>query len=108
MKKFARKLYYLLLPLFLISYPLDLIFSSALKESHGCLGEYEVWNDIYNGKIDCDIAIYGSSRAWLQIDPEIIKDVLERDTYNFKLMSKLKKNQFFIISLLHLRINKYV
>jgi len=83
MKKFVLKIGYLLVPLFLLSYPLDFIFSSTLKESHGSLGEYEVWNDIYDANIDCDIAIYGSSRAWVQIDPEIMEAVLDKKVYNF-------------------------
>lgn len=83
MKKFIRKLFYLMVPLLMLSYPLDIIFSSILKESHSFQGEYEVWNDIYNSKIDCDLAIYGSSRAWVQIDPKIIEDVLDKEVYNF-------------------------
>ena len=71
------------MPLLILSYPLDIIFSNLLKESHNFQGEYEVWNDIYNTKINCDIAVYGSSRAWVQIDPEIIEDILDKEVYNF-------------------------
>ncbi|GAA3759390.1 hypothetical protein GCM10022423_07830 [Flavobacterium ginsengiterrae] len=40
-------------------------------------------NDIYNSKANCDIAIYGSSRAWVHIDPKIIRDSLSLSVYNF-------------------------
>ena len=73
----------MLLPLLLISFPLDLLFSEALSENRSFPGEYEVWNDIYQGDINCDMAIYGSSRAWVQIDPKILSDALGKEVYNF-------------------------
>jgi hypothetical protein len=54
-----------------------------LQESHSFPGEYEVWNDIYDGTINCDIAIYGSSRAWVQLDPKIIETAINKKVYNF-------------------------
>ena len=42
-----------------------------------------MWNDIYSSKANCDVAIYGSSRAWVQIDPQIISDTLKVTAYNF-------------------------
>ncbi|HNQ66819.1 MAG TPA: hypothetical protein PKN32_00450 [Bacteroidales bacterium] len=65
-------------------YPLDYLISNSLKKSVVHVdGEYLVWNDIYAGKINADIAIYGSSRAWTHIDPEILKDSLGLSAYNF-------------------------
>ncbi|WP_299767275.1 hypothetical protein [uncultured Dokdonia sp.] len=83
MRKFLLKLAYLILPLVALSYPLDYLISNALKEDHGVHGEYEVWNAIYENKIDGDIAIYGSSRAWVQINPEILETHLGKKVYNF-------------------------
>ena len=83
MRKFLLKLLYLILPLVALSYPLDYLISNALKEDHGMHGEYEVWNAIYENKIDSDIVIYGSSRAWVQINPEILETYLGKKTYNF-------------------------
>ena len=103
MRKFILKLCYLLVPLVFLSYPLDLIFSDVLKESHGALGEYEVWNAIYDANIDCDLAIYGSSRAWVQIDPEIMEAVLDKKVYNFG----MDGHNFQLQYLRHLEYIKY-
>lgn len=62
---------------------MDVFISFLLKNTHTNPGEYEVWNDIYDANIDCDLAIYGSSRAWVQIDPKIMKDTLNLISYNF-------------------------
>lgn len=65
MKRVIKKIFLFYLPIILLSYPLDKSISNYLKQSNKCYGEYEVWNDIYSGKINADIAIYGSSRAWV-------------------------------------------
>lgn len=83
MKKFIIKFLYFLLPVFILAYPLDYGISYYLKESNKFPGENEVWNDIYKSKASCDLAIYGSSRAWVQIDPKIISDSLKLQAYNF-------------------------
>lgn len=61
----------------------DFIISKNYKESQESAGEMEVWNDIYKGNIKADIAVYGSSRAWVHFSPNILKDSLDLDTYNF-------------------------
>jgi hypothetical protein len=61
----------------------DYYISENLKTSHSSPGEMEVWNDIYNKNIDADIAIYGSSRAWVHISPTILEDSLKIKAYNF-------------------------
>lgn len=83
MKHFFLKLLFFLFPFFIISYLLDIMISHEFKKSNGFSGEFEVWNDIYDGKLDCDIAIYGSSRAWVQFDPAILSDSLHKKVYNF-------------------------
>lgn len=83
MKKFLFKTLYFFLPIIIISYPFDYIVSSYLNKSNRSLGEFEVMDDIYNSKANCDIAIYGSSRAWVHFDPKIISDSLNCKVYNF-------------------------
>lgn len=84
MKKFIFKLLcYFILPIVVIVCPLDYGISYFLKKSNKYPGEFEVMNDIYNSKASCDIAIYGSSRAWVHVDPEVIKDSLGLSAYNF-------------------------
>lgn len=60
-----------------------MVLSHTLKKSNTVAkGEYPVWNDIYNGRINAGIVIYGSSRAWIQIDPELIAGAFHTRTYN--------------------------
>lgn len=84
MAKFFKKIFVFLLPIIVLAYPLDIFISNNLKKStYHVSGEYLIWNEIYSGKIDVDIAVYGSSRAWTHIDPEILKDSLGLSAYNF-------------------------
>lgn len=83
MKKFIHRISIFVIFFIILLWPLDIIISHTLKKTSGCYGEYEVWNDIYGGEINCDLAIYGSSRAWINIDPEIIEDSLGLQAYNF-------------------------
>lgn len=79
---FYKVLLFTLIPI-LILYPIDIFLSYHLKKTSVFSGEYEVWNDIYNGKIDAEIEIIGSSRAFVHIDPEIMLDNLGLTSYNF-------------------------
>lgn len=83
MKRLIKNLTLFILPLVILMYLADWFFSSQLKQSRH--GEFGVWNDIYNGNIDADLAIYGSSRAMVHMDPSIIKDSLNISAYNFGL-----------------------
>lgn len=83
MKKFLIKVILFIAPVILLAVPLDYGLSYLLRQSDLYPGELEVWNDIYNSNANCDIAIYGSSRAWVQIDPKIIADTLGGSAYNF-------------------------
>lgn len=40
------------------------------------------WNQIRSGEINADILVMGSSRAWRQIDPEIIANATYESVYN--------------------------
>ena len=46
------------------------------------LGEYGVWNDIYESKINADVVIVGSSRATVNISSPILTEKLKLNTYN--------------------------
>ena len=83
MKKFLSALALFIAPLVIISYPLDYLISKKLAESKTFAhDEYLVWNDIYNGKVNADIVVYGSSRAKFHISPKILEDSLHRTAYN--------------------------
>lgn len=83
MRKFIKKIIVFSLPIIVFMLIADLYISNQLKNYSGYPGEIEVWNDIYGKNIEVDIAIYGSSRAWVHIDPKILKDSLKLKSYNF-------------------------
>ncbi len=83
MKNFIFRILIFFLPLCLISYSIDVLISRNLKKSKTYAdGEFTTWNDIYEGKVNSDIVIYGSSRAWEHIDPTMIGDSLHTTAYN--------------------------
>lgn len=83
MKKFLQQLLIFSLPIFLLSYLLDVFVSATLKKSNSyAAGEYSTWNAIIDGKVNSTIVVYGSSRAWVQINPTMISDSLKVSAYN--------------------------
>lgn len=86
MKVFFRKILLFLIPLFFSAILFDVFISLNLKKSKSFAhGEYTVWNDILESKVNSDIIINGSSRAYVQINPSIIADSLQTTCYNFGL-----------------------
>lgn len=83
MKSFFKKLLIFTLPLVLLCYPLDIFLSKQLsKSNYYAQDEYSVWTDLYDGNVNVDIAIYGSSRAWVHVDPSIIESETGNSSYN--------------------------
>lgn len=103
MKRFISKLLFFFLPIVIIALPLDYVISHYLSKSNVSPGEYEVWTDIYNSNAECDIAIYGSSRAWVHIDPKILSDTLGDKVYNFG----IDGHNFMLQYLRHLEFIKH-
>lgn len=103
MKKFLIQLLYFILPLIVLAWPLDYGISYILKHSNRYPGEFNVWNDIYDHDAQCDIAIYGSSRAWVQIDPEIISKACSCKVYNFG----MDGHNFWLQYLRHIELLKH-
>jgi len=87
----------------ILAFPLDYGISYLLSQSNQSPGEFEVMNDIYNSKANCHIAIYGSSRAWVHIDPTIISDSLNITAYNFG----IDGHNFWLQYLRHLEFIKH-
>lgn len=83
MKRFLKNTLFFFLPIIILAFPADYTISYFLKNAHEHPGDLEVMNDIYNRKANCEIAIYGSSRAWVQINSKLIEDSLNRSAYNF-------------------------
>jgi hypothetical protein len=104
MKLFIKKLILFLLPILIISFPLDFFLSNKLKKDGKLAqGEYPVWNSIFEGKVNSDIVIYGSSAAQVHIDPQIIEDILDIPTYNIGIQG----HNFWLQYLRHKLFLKY-
>ena len=103
MKKFIFRSLVLGGVLFLLLCIADFGISNVLRNSNGPRGEGQVWNDIYQGNVNADLAIYGSSRAWVQISPSILKDTLDVNVYNFG----LNGHSFWLQYLRHIEYLKY-
>ena len=81
MKKFLIWLFLFITPIIIVFFLADPFLCTYLKRSRS--GELGAWNDIYNGKLNSEVLIYGSSRAWRQIDPKILEDsMIGRGVYN--------------------------
>lgn len=46
------------------------------------MAELPTWNALIDGKINSEIVVYGSSRAWVHINPAIISRILIKTSYN--------------------------
>lgn len=83
MKKFIRYFLLFSLPPLLLSYFLDVFISMNLKKSNNfAQKEFSTWNAIIDGKVNSDILIYGSSRAWVHFNSTMMSDSLLIPTYN--------------------------
>lgn len=103
MKTFLIHTLKFFIPLLILLIPLDYVLSYYLSQSNEYPGEIEVWNDIYQSKATCDVAVYGSSRAWAHINPEILKDSLHSEVYNFG----MDGHNFWLQYLRHLEFLKH-
>jgi hypothetical protein len=83
MKLFIKRFLIAVLPVAIIAWPLDIFISKNLSKSNDfAQKEFSVWNDLYSGKVDADLLIYGSSRAWVQINPMRIQKETGLKSYN--------------------------
>jgi hypothetical protein len=106
MKKYLIKIVLFLFPLVLLALGADYTLSKVLKTSNSFAdGEYPVWNDLYNGKINSDIVIYGTSRALKHISPKMLTDSLHVPAYNLGINGHTFKSEYFRHNLL-LKFNK--
>jgi hypothetical protein len=101
MKYFLKKAAVFMLPVVLLFYGADYFFSTILKKSKVFAdGEYLVWNDLYDGNVNAEVVIYGSSRALKHIDPKMLGDSLLKTAYNLGVNGHSFRSQYFRNSLL--------
>lgn len=74
-----RVLLFALVPLALL-FLFEEIVTRGLKRCDGT--ELKEWNAVLAGRIDADLLILGSSRAWVHVSPAVLDSVLPTKSYN--------------------------
>ncbi len=80
MKKFLYSIILFVLPVWALLTVADYYYSQAATKSN--YFHIEAWHDLMHGKIDADVVIMGSSRAWVHINPIILDSILGVNSYN--------------------------
>lgn len=81
LKKFLINLSVFVILYLILAYPLQYIVDTGLKKSDFST-EYKEWDDITKSRINADIIIQGSSKAWKQISPKKFEQAFKLSTYN--------------------------
>ncbi len=83
MKKFLISLLiFCLAPLPILFFGAHVV-DSGLRKSHYTY--YDEWNELFNGRINADLLVMGSSRAWVHFSPKILDSTLNLNCYNLGL-----------------------
>jgi hypothetical protein len=122
MRKDVKYFLLFITPIIIIAYFVDVWISKNLKNSNRFAEkEYPTWNAIYEGKVNSELLIFGSSRAWIHIDPTMITDSLGISSYNLgidghnfwlqnlryrELLKHNKKPKYIIFSLDYFTLKK--
>ena len=80
MKKFLKRIIIFCSLEMMLLYAIDYGYSEVMMRSN--YRPVEAWYDLMHGKIDADVIIMGSSRAWVHISPKILDSILCVKTYN--------------------------
>lgn len=80
MLQFVKKIIFFCLMLSILSFGLEYLITETLKKSSA--EPFLQWNTVFNKKINADIVINGSSKAWTQFSPLILQDSLNSSVYN--------------------------
>ncbi len=82
MKKFLQKGLLYILILISFFFFLQYLVDSGLRMLKND-DTYGDWNRIFDDEIDVDVAVLGSSRAWVHINPDSIENITGLKAYNF-------------------------
>ena len=82
---------YILKIVIFVAIPIPILFFLAYATDEGLKNsrvEYVAeWNDIFQSKINADILVLGSSRAWAHVSPQILDSTFHCNSYNLGLRS---------------------
>lgn len=83
MKKFIIKIIGLTIVLVLSALGLDIAVSKGLRKNETKL--FSTMTKAYQGKINADLIVNGSSKAFVQVSPQILDSIIGIDSYNLGL-----------------------
>lgn len=81
MKVFLTKVFLLTIIFYCTSVFLQIFLDYGLRKTSFSVN-YNEWNDIINSKVNADIIIQGSSRAWVEISPKAFENAFNMSCYN--------------------------
>jgi hypothetical protein len=100
-KKFLLHIVLFFSVIVLFAFAADRVVTQSLRKSRK--GDFAIWNDLFDGKINSDVVIYGSSRAWVHINPKVIEDSTGLNAYNLG----IDGHNFYMQYLRHRLLMKY-
>lgn len=80
MSLFIKKTIFFFLIVSGLFWGFEIIFTQGLRQSKAY--HFGDWNKIYEGELDADLVVSGSSKACVHLDPLILDSVLAFNTYN--------------------------
>ena len=94
--------------MYFIALLLQTIIDKGLEKSPN--GNFREWDDIYKSKINADMIVQGSSRAWVQFSPKILDSAFNCNSYNLGIDGYGFQMQYyrFLIYLKHNKKPKYI
>ena len=81
MKFFLTRLAVFICICLVLAYSLQWVADTGLKKSDFSI-DYKEWNDITESRINADIIVLGSSKAWKQVSPKEFEQNFKLSTYN--------------------------
>jgi hypothetical protein len=81
MKRFLSHILIFTAIIIVLFWMITIVTDKGLHRSES--GNLKEWTDIFSGRINSDIIIQGSSRAWVQYNTYIIDSALHTNSYNF-------------------------
>jgi len=93
--KYFKYLLVTLVTIYFLTAVGDYFYSKSIKEKPLFSGEVQEWNRVINGDIKTDLAVFGSSRAMIHINPKILKDSLNVEVFNLGLNGSKFKMQYY-------------
>lgn len=103
MRKFLIKFIFFFLSVVIVAISMDYIVTQGLRKTQ--FEKFAQWTDLFQGKINADIIISGSSRAWLHYSPKVFEEDTKCSAYNLGMNGSTFYLQYYRY-LTYLKYNK--